>query len=769
MKNARLEAVQPASVAGIPLQEASRDVWDTKYRLKAQDGSPVDQDVDDTYRRVARALAEVESTPEAQRSWEPQFLWALRQGAIPAGRIVSNAGALAHKPATSTINCTVSGTILDSMDDILGKVHEAGLTLKAGCGIGYEFSTLRPRGAWVSGAGACTSGPLSFMDIYDRMCFTVSSAGGRRGAQMATFDVGHPDVMDFVRAKREDGRLRQFNLSLLVTSEFIEAVKADLPWTLAFPVTADAMKAEQLDAGNPEQIVWREWPDKAGCITNDQGLVACKVYRTIRARRLWDVIMSSTYDYAEPGFILIDRVNEMNNNWWCEEIRATNPCVTADTWVHTAMGPRQVSDLIGKAFQARVDGRDHATGAEGFFFTARKPVVRLDTCEGQHLRLTADHRVRRVKRQTRWSMETEWCKADDLREGDQVLLNDHRPQVHWPGRHTMGEGYLLGLLLGDGTLKSDKAVLSVWKPARQVNGNSVTGGVNGVMAAALDAAMALPHRRDFDGWQDVAGRDEYRLVSGAVKRLAESLGLTPGYKRITAAMEKTSSAFHRGLLRGLFDADGSVQGSQEKGVSIRLAQSDEEMLIAAQRMLQRLGIGSRIYRNRRPEGVARLPDGRGGSAEYAVRAQHELVISGDNLQQYQEQVGFADGDKAFRLRRLLQGYRRKLNRERFTARVERVVNDGIEAVYDVQVPGINTFDANGLHAHNCGEQPLPPYGACLLGSINLTGFVRSPFTPDAFFDWDNFRRVVAIFTRMLDNVVEINGLPLGEQREELER
>jgi ribonucleoside-diphosphate reductase alpha chain len=769
MKNARLEAVQPTSAAAIPLQEASRDVWDTKYRLKAQDGSPVDHDVDDTYRRVARALAEVEQTPEAQRSWEPKFLWALRQGAIPAGRIVSNAGALAHKPATSTINCTVSGTIRDSMDDILGKVHEAGLTLKAGCGIGYEFSTLRPRGAWVSGAGACTSGPLSFMDIYDRMCFTVSSAGGRRGAQMATFDVGHPDVMDFVRAKREDGRLRQFNLSLLVTSEFMDAVKADRPWTLAFPVTEDAMKAEQLDAGDPEQIVWREWPDKTGCVTNDQGLVACKVYRTIRARRLWDVIMSSTYDYAEPGFILIDRVNEMNNNWWCEEIRATNPCVTADTWVHTAMGPRQVSDLIGKPFQARVDGRDHATGAEGFFPTATKPVVRLDTSEGQRLRLTPDHRVRRVTRQTRWSMETEWCKAADLLEGDQVLLNDHRPLAHWPGPHNMGEGYLLGLLLGDGTLKSDKAVLSVWKPAQQANGKPVSNGVDGVMAAAMDAALALPHRSDFNGWQGVAGRDEYRLVSGAVKRLAESLGLTPGNKRITPAMEKTSSAFHRGLLRGLFDADGSVQGSQEKGVSIRLSQSDEDRLIAAQRMLQRLGIGSRIYRNRRPEGVSRLPDGRGGSADYVVRAQHELVISGENLQQYQEQVGFADGDKASRLRRLLQGYRRRLNRERFTARVQRVVNDGIEAVYDVQVPGINTFDANGLHCHNCGEQPLPPYGACLLGSINLTGFVRSPFGPEAFFDWDRFRQVVAIFTRMLDNVVEINGLPLSEQRDELER
>ena len=197
----------------ISFQPASLDIWDTKYRLKAKDGTIIDGTIDDTYKRVARALADVEDDSKREY-WYERFSWALRHGAIPAGRITSNAGALEHKPATSTINCTVSGTIGDSMNEILGKVHEAGLTLKAGCGIGYEFSTLRPRGAYVSGAGAYTSGPLSFMDIYDKMCFTVSSAGGRRGAQMGTFDVGHPDALEFIRAKREDGRLRQFNLSL---------------------------------------------------------------------------------------------------------------------------------------------------------------------------------------------------------------------------------------------------------------------------------------------------------------------------------------------------------------------------------------------------------------------------------------------------------------------------------------------------------------------------------------------------------------------------
>ncbi len=317
--------VAPTAVSEIAFQDASIDIWDSKYRLKAKNGKEIDASVDATYQRVARALADVEPA-DRREHWYGRFVWALRSGAIPAGRIMSNAGAQAHKPATSTINCTVSGTIVDSMDDILNKVHEAGLTLKAGCGIGYEFSTLRPKGAYVTGAGAYTSGPLSFMDIYDKMCFTVSSAGGRRGAQMGTFDVGHPDVMDFVRAKRENGRLRQFNLSLLITDEFMQAVKNGDDWKLAFPVSLHEAEHDRLELDDPEQFTWREWPGGGDYVRNEEGLVACRIYKTVPAQRLWDMIMASTYDFAEPGFVLIDRVNEMNNNWWTENIRATNPC-----------------------------------------------------------------------------------------------------------------------------------------------------------------------------------------------------------------------------------------------------------------------------------------------------------------------------------------------------------------------------------------------------------------------------------------------------------
>ncbi|MDJ0711135.1 MAG: adenosylcobalamin-dependent ribonucleoside-diphosphate reductase [Woeseiaceae bacterium] len=313
------------TVTDIEFQPASLDIWDAKYRLTAKDGAKIDETTDDTYKRVAQALANVEVESKREHYFK-EFVWALRSGAIPAGRIMSNAGAQEHKPATSTINCTVSGTVGDSMDNILNKVHEAGLTLKAGCGIGYEFSTLRPKGAYVTGAGAYTSGPLSFMDIYDKMCFTVSSAGGRRGAQMGTFDVGHPDVMEFIRAKREDGRLRQFNLSLLVTDEFMQAVINEDDWKLAFPVTPKEVEDDGLDLLDHSQFVWRDWPEAGNYVSNAEGMVACKIYKTLPARRVWDVIMASTYDFAEPGFVLIDKVNEMNNNWFCENIRATNPC-----------------------------------------------------------------------------------------------------------------------------------------------------------------------------------------------------------------------------------------------------------------------------------------------------------------------------------------------------------------------------------------------------------------------------------------------------------
>tara|TARA_R110002110_G_scaffold205066_7_gene417061 strand:+ start:193109 stop:195259 length:2151 start_codon:yes stop_codon:yes gene_type:complete len=353
----------------VPLQETSIDTWSSKYRLRDHDSAPVDADIDATFRRVAKELASVEQ-PGKQSQWEESFLWALHQGAVPAGRIMSNAGAQAYKAATSTINCTVSGALNDSMESILKTNMEAGLTLKAGCGIGYEFSTLRPSGAGVSGAGARTSGPLSFMDIFDKTCLTVSSAGGRRGAQMATFDVSHPDVMEFIRAKRQDGKLRQFNMSLLITDDFMQAVADDAQWPLVFPLKADSLAEAEMKAGE-NGIHWKDWPVDDGYFTNDRGEVACRIYQFVKAKDVWGEIMSNTYNHAEPGFILIDRVNAMNNNWFCEDIRATNPCGEQAL-------PNHGSCLLGSVNLARFV-RDPFTENASFDWAQFREVVSIFT------------------------------------------------------------------------------------------------------------------------------------------------------------------------------------------------------------------------------------------------------------------------------------------------------------------------------------------------------------------------------------------------------
>ena len=266
------------------MSDISAQIWDLKYRLKAPDGTPLDQSVADSWARVALALAQAEA-PEQHAARAQEFAQALSgHKFLPAGRILAGAGT---GRAVTLFNCFVMGTIEDSMDGIFGALREAALTLQQGGGIGYDFSTLRPKGALVKGVGADASGPVSFMDVWDAMCRTIMSAGSRRGAMMATLRVDHPDIEDFIAAKRTPGRLSNFNLSVLVSDAFMAAVKADADWNLVF---------------------------------------GGKTYRTVKAKALWERIMRSTYDYAEPGVIFIDRINNANNLGYCESIAATNPC-----------------------------------------------------------------------------------------------------------------------------------------------------------------------------------------------------------------------------------------------------------------------------------------------------------------------------------------------------------------------------------------------------------------------------------------------------------
>lgn len=309
----------------IPLQAGSAEIYNKKHRLGSP-GNWVDQGCcgkDGTFWRVATALAEVEPTNKEQ--WASTFYDAMVRGCIPAGRILANAGAFHLKPNTSLINCVVSGTIPDSIEGIWQLAKESAISLAAGCGIGYCFSTLRPSGAFINGVGASTSGTLSFMNLFDTGCSTIASAGGRRGAQMGTLHCWHPDIYEFIKAKREDGRFRQFNLSVLITDDFIQAVKEDRVWDLYFPV--HKVDYENLPAGELLKIVVKfPFHSEEYQYSKSGKEVYCKVYQTVKARDLWDTIIQSTYEFSEPGLLFVDRINGENPLRDYETIVATNPC-----------------------------------------------------------------------------------------------------------------------------------------------------------------------------------------------------------------------------------------------------------------------------------------------------------------------------------------------------------------------------------------------------------------------------------------------------------
>ncbi len=699
--------------------------YEKRYLIKDEKGNPTETP-EDLLHRVAANIASVEKN-YGRTEAEIEIIKTDFYQVMAESRFMPNSPTLmnAGRELQQLSACFVL-PLEDSMEGIFTALKNMALVQKTGGGTGFSFDRLRPNNDIVRSTNGVASGPISFLKIFDAATEAVKQGGTRRGANMGSLIYNHPNILEFICSKEKEDEINNFNLSVTVSDEFMRKATGEDPdplYNLINPRTKEIYR----DPETGEEV-------------------------KLDAAAVFDLIVQKAWEKGDPGIIFIEQMNKFNPTPQIGKYETTNPCVPGDTFVLTSEGPRMVNELLGKKATLLINGATFDTTEAGFFATGEKQLYTIETAEGFSLRTTADHPVLKVKAKTRYRIESEWSNTGDLQPGDQIMLHNQRKVAGWSGLYGEDEGYLVGLLMGDGTLKEDKAVLSAWI-------NQDANGTTGIMDCALKAAHTMPHRSDFKGWWKVRGRNEYRMSPVSLTKLALSLGMRPGQKIITPYLEThTSSGFSKGFLRGFFDADGSVQGSTGKGISLRLAQSNLNNLKAVQRMLARFGILSTIYKNRRPEKETLLPDGKNGSALYKTRAQHELVISKDNLKIYAEKIGFSDKVKEEKLMQKLGSYNREINRERFTATVTAVTPGVTEVVYDVQVPGINAFDANGIVAHNCGEQPLLPYEACCLGSINLGKYVSA----DSKIEWEKLAADLKIAVRFLDNVIDASNYVIPE-------
>lgn len=733
----------------------SEEVWKSTYK------NYKDNTVDDTFRRVAHFVASAEKTKEQREQWEEKFFEMLSDFKVTTGgRVYSNAGT--EWKGTTMINCFVGPhpkEDFDSLEGIYKVLLDQALTLKSEGGWGFNFSWMRPRGTFIKGIGVDSPGAVKFMELFDKSSEIVTSGSGlnsstgkakgkiRKGAMMGVMDVWHPDVLEFISAKQQPGRLTKFNISVNCTDEFMEKV-----------LQVQKLKAEKASKKDIESITWdlvfpdtthpnykkewfgdiKDWKSKG---------YPLNVYRTVSVDWLWNNIMDSTYNRAEPGILFLDRANKINPLNYSETIYATNPCVTDDTWVMTNNGPRKVEQLIGTPFVALIDGQEYPSTNRGFFLTGKKDVYELSTKRGLKLKATSNHLIQRVLKCGRDRIkQTEWVELGSLKSGDRINTHQHM-NISWNGQNTYGDGYLMGLLVGDGYIGKKRSTLSVWiNKKKNINAGSDT------IMEYVSSILNKP-------WSKIKKRDEYRLIDKRVHALACDLDLTKAGKQITDKIHTSSSDFYCGFLSGIFDADGSVQGSPHGGLSVRLSQSDLLLLENIKMMLMRLGINSTIYKNRFSGGYKSMPDGKGGYKKYYCKPQHELLIKKKNLQTFANLINFKESVKNEKLQKYLEQYSRGLYHELFIDTVDSITHAGFENVYDVQIPNINAFDANGLYVHNCGEQTLSPGNICNLLSLNLTQMIKEDLSG---FDLEKVKVYAKYMVRFADNINDISTNPLPE-------
>ena len=757
------------------------EIWggeNGKYKLKDNNGEDIDKTPEDTCDRVAKALADVEL--KDQDKWCKQIRSILGTKFAGGGRIMANAGASKYKKEVSLINCVVASQIADSMEAIMDVAKEAALVLKAGCGIGYDFSTLRPKGTRVFGAGAGTSGVISFMKVFDVICSTILSGGGRRGSQLGALDVQHPDIEEFITAKRQDGVLRYFNVSVLITDAFMHAVEKKESWKLWFwEKTRDNRIVDEKDIKvinksdipyrHPEYEYFRFAEDHVevkygNCKSTD--LFVKRVYKTLNANDLFEKMTRSTYTFNDPGFLLIDRVNQENNLWFRETIRTTNPCVIGSARLHTNLGMVKAEHLYKNQndIKCTVDNR---TLDGNFGVSVRDAVPVFKTGDKE--------KVFRVETKAGYGITaTEWHKfytqrgkieLKDLKVGDELMIQSGIGQFGNQGSYELG--FVYGMIVGDGCFtksggKEWKAFIDVWGKDKEL-----TTRLDKYAALLMDGVQSMNvNRQNYEAhFHNVDACDKRRFGSVLLARKLISLGVNPENKyELPEFIWQGNYECIAGFLRGLFQSDGHVDvpsagtDANKRRCSVRLNSSERPLLQNVQMLLSNFGIFAPIYLRRNARDKM-MPDGKGGHKSYHCKDNYEIIIGSQSRDLFMKHIGFALDYKTNKHDDFMDDQSRGTYKQGYTTVVTGITYAGEEAVYDTTQSDHNSVVFNGIVTGQCGEQPLPPNSNCLLGSMILPAYVGDAFTTKVSFDFDQFKKDIHIANRAMDNVVEISNLP----------
>ncbi|KKP62038.1 MAG: Ribonucleoside-diphosphate reductase [Candidatus Roizmanbacteria bacterium GW2011_GWC2_34_23] len=706
------------------LKGISEKVFLDRYSLKNKEGKAMEKRPEEMWARIAKAVSVVEKKSK-QKKWEKEFYSALKDFKyVPGGRILSGAGTGYD---VSFYNCFVIPSPEDSRGGILKTLGQMVEIMARGGGVGINLSSLRPRGARVKKVNGFSSGPINWAELFSVATRDIIQQGGtRRGALMLMLWDWHPDIEEFITVKQDLSKINGANLSLCVSDTFMEAVEKDSDWPLVFP---DIKDPEYDRKWTGDLDAWKKMGKKV------------IVHKIVKARKLWDLVASAAWKSAEPGVVFMERYNKLYNNYYWNKIICVNPCVTGDTLVNTTNGLITMKKLYEKRlpFRVVVNGKDYLSTAVKL--TGKKQIYRLITKEGYQLRLTADHKVF-----TPFGKKS----AGELKKGEKIIL---ATGGYFGTKGTLDEGRVLGWLVGDGSIKKDVVTLYFYQKEKQ----------------ELAPRFALMVEKMVEGEQVVARpyhiapqyiEKENKTVIESVRlwRIAYRYGLSHENKyQVPEAIFAGSEGIQRGFLQGIFSSDGTVIGTIEKGVSIRLTSIKKSLLISVQRLLLNFGIFSKIYENRRQEGKRFLPDGRGGLKLYNCQAYHELVISKENLIKFSGLVGFLQQEKQNKLQSFLSLYRRGPYKEKPEATFLKLEKEEIEEVFDITVEGIHGFSANGLLVSNCGEEGLPPWGVCNLGSINLSALVKGKDIDEkGKFDFNALKNIVRIAVRFQDNVVDMD-------------